>query len=84
VKIFIQISRDHGQDLMDHLPRDTRAYSLIENGVVTYDRRTAKSVIEILCEISEAEALLDAATLFCPEAVREIGRSIRPAPMRQS
>jgi hypothetical protein len=50
----------------------SREYAILKNGVVVCPPNGDGRVIQIPCELSDAESLLAVATKFCPEAVPAI------------
>ena len=78
MKIKIEMSPTNYDGLMYKVPADSLAYSLLKNGIVSYRSKdgTDGRIIDILCDPTEAEILLEAATELWPKAASEIKDSI--------
>jgi hypothetical protein len=83
MKIVVEISPEHYDDLLGKLSVDSAEYGILKNGIVTGGSAKANRIIEIACELSEAKALLHVAQELCPEAAFEIEKGVTLArPLR--
>jgi len=83
MKIVVEISPEHYDDLLGKLSVDSAEYCILKNGIVTGGSAKANRIIEIACELSEAKALLHVAQELCPEAAYEIEKGVTLArPLR--
>ena len=71
MKQVIAISIEHYESLLKRLTEDCPLYLRLKNAV-----KMANTVV-ILCDLEQAEMLLQVATDFCPDAVPGIQRAIR-------
>ena len=76
MKITVEMSPEHYDDLLSKVLSNSVAYSLLKNGVVTGGASKENRIIEIACELSEAKALLNLAQGLCPEAAFEIDKAV--------
>ena len=76
MKIVIEISPEHYDQLLGKLSPVTTEYSLLKNGIVTGGSAKENRIIEIACELSEAKALLGVAQDLYPEAAFEIDKGV--------
>lgn len=76
MKIVVEMSPAHYDELLHKLSIDSTAYCLLKNGVVTVGLAKENRIIEIACDLSEAKALLRVAQDLCPEAAFEIDKSV--------
>lgn len=65
------------------LSKVSLVYGLLKNGIVVHPSGAAEDrLIQIACEVAEAEMLLYCARQFCPEAVSQVEEAIRtPQPL---
>jgi hypothetical protein len=73
----IKISAESYGRLLSHVDKESRLYSILKGGLVFDDDQCQGKVVKILCDEPAAELLLESASTFCPEAVREIKQIIR-------
>jgi hypothetical protein len=73
MKPVIAISIEHYESLLKRAAKDSALYFRLKNAV-----KMANTVI-ILCDLEQAEMLLQVATDVCPDAVPQIQRAIRLA-----
>ena len=73
MKPVIAISLEHYESLLKRATNDSPLYFRLKNAV-----KMANTVI-ILCDLEQAEMLLQVATDVCPDAVPQIQRAIRLA-----
>ena len=71
MKPVIAISIEHYESLMKQATADSPLYLRLRNAV-----KMANTVV-ILCDLEQAEMLLQVATDLCPDAVPQIQRAIR-------
>ena len=71
MKPVIAISIQHYESLLKRATEDSPLYFRLKNAV-----KMANTVV-ILCDLEQAEMLLQVAKHFCPDAVREIQQAIR-------
>jgi hypothetical protein len=71
MKPVIAISIEHYESLLKRATEDSPLYLRLKNAV-----KMANTVV-ILCDLEQAEMLLQVATDFCPDAVPQIQRAIR-------
>jgi hypothetical protein len=83
MKIVVEISPEHYDDLLGKLSVGSTEYCILKNGIVTGGSAKANRIIEIACELSEAKSLLYVAQEVCPEAAFEIEKGVTLArPLR--
>ena len=83
MKIVVEIAPEHYDDLLGKLSVDCAEYCILKNGILTGGSAKANRIIEIVCEQSQAKALLRVAQALCPEAAFEIDKGITLArPLR--
>jgi hypothetical protein len=58
-------------------PLLSREYTIIKNSVITHTPPGDYTVVEILCQIADAELILDRATNFYPDAASYIRNALR-------
>lgn len=64
--------------LMNKVPQVSVEYAILKNGVVV-NNPGAGRIIDIACELSEAESLLHIAQKLCPEVAPQLEDEIRVA-----
>jgi hypothetical protein len=74
MKPLIELSIEHYEALLKRATEDSPLYSRLKNAA-----KTGAGTIEILCDLDEAEMLLQVARDFCPDAVPQIEKDIRLA-----
>jgi len=72
MKPLIELSIDHYESLLKRATQDSPLYFRLKNAV-----KTEANTIAVLCNIDEAEMLLQVAKHFCPDAVPQIEKAIR-------
>ena len=72
MKPLIELSIDHYESLLKRAPQDSPLYFRLKNAV-----KTEANTIAVLCDIDEADMLLQVAKHFCPDAVPQIEKAIR-------
>ena len=65
MKIIVEMSPEHYNELLGKFFPVSPEYSLLKNGIVTGGLAKENRIIEIACELSEAEALLRMAQDLC-------------------
>ena len=76
MKILVEMSPEHYDNLLGKVSRDSVEYSLLKNGLVTGGAAKENRIIEIACELSKAKTLLHVARRLCPEAAFEIDKAV--------
>jgi len=76
MKIIVEMSPEHYNELLCKFSPVSPEYSLLKNGIVTGGLAKENRIIEIACELSEAEALLRMAQDLCPEAALETDKGV--------
>jgi len=76
MKILVEMSPKHYDDLLGKVLSDSVEYSLLKNGIVTGGAAKENRILEIACELSEAKTLLHVARGLCPEAGFEIDKAV--------
>jgi hypothetical protein len=76
MKIVVEMSPEHYDELLGRLSPVSTEYSLLKNGIVTGGSARKNRIIEIACELSEAKALLRVAQDLCAEAAFEIDKGV--------
>ena len=76
MKIIVEMSPEHYDELLGKISPASTEYSLLKNGIVTGGSAKENRIIEIACELSEAKALLRMAQDLCPEAAFEIEKGV--------
>jgi hypothetical protein len=71
MKPLIELSTEQYEALLKRVTEDSPLYSRLKNAV-----KTKAGTIAVLCDVDEAEMLLQAAKHFCPDAVPEIEKEI--------
>jgi hypothetical protein len=74
MKPLIEFSIEHWEALLERATEDSPLYSRLKNAA-----KTGAGTIEVLCDLDEAEMLLQVAQHFCPDAVPQIEKDIRLA-----
>jgi hypothetical protein len=79
LKILIDISTAHYDNLLSQFTEESRIYAILKNGLVIHHFEGVKEfrTVEILCDKFHARMILAAAETYCPEAAAEIEESIR-------
>jgi hypothetical protein len=72
MKPLIELSIDHYESLLKRATQDSPLYFRLKNAV-----KTEANTIAVLCDIDEADMLLQVAKHFCPDAVPQIEKAIR-------
>jgi hypothetical protein len=84
MKIMIEMSPEHYDQLLSRVSRYSMTYVLLKNSVVSGGSAKTNRIIEIACEDSEAKSLLKVAQALCPEAAVEIYKGVTLArPLQQ-
>ena len=76
MKILVEMSPEHYDNVLRKVPSDSDEYSLLKNGIVTGGTAKENRIIEIACELSEAKTLLHVTRGLCPEAAFEIDKAV--------
>jgi hypothetical protein len=76
MKIVVEMSPEHYDELLGKLSLVSTEYSILKNGIVTGGSAKENRIIEIACELSEAKALLRVAQDLCPEAAFELDKGV--------
>ena len=74
VKALIELSLEHYESLLKRATEDSPLWVRLKNAV-----KTQANTIAVLCDLDEAEMLLQVAKHFCPDAVPQIEKAIRLA-----
>ena len=72
MKPLIELSIDHYESLLKRATENSPLYFRLKNAV-----KTETNTIAVLCDLDEAEMLLQVAKHFCPDAVPQIEKAIR-------
>ena len=72
MKPLIELSTEQYEALLKRATEDSPLYSRLKNAV-----KTKAGTIAVLCDVDEAEMLLQVAKHFCPDAVPEIEKEIK-------
>jgi hypothetical protein len=72
MKPLIELSIEHYEALLKHANQKSPLYFRLKNAV-----KPQPDTIAVLCDLDEAEMLLQVAKHFCPDAVPEIEKEIR-------
>jgi hypothetical protein len=72
MKPLIELSIDHYEALLKRASQESPLYFRLKNAV-----KTQPDTVVVLCNLGEAEMLLQVAKHFCPDAVPEIEKEIR-------
>jgi hypothetical protein len=77
--MLLDIPAECFERLIDGVDASSRTHTVLMNSVVVYDRQTSmpRRIIKILCDKSELDMVLEAAKIFCPEALAEIESSVK-------
>jgi hypothetical protein len=77
--MLLDIPAECFERLIDGVGASSRTHTVLMNSVVVYDRQTSmpRRIIKILCDKSELDMVLEAAKIFCPEALAEIESSVK-------
>jgi hypothetical protein len=80
MKILVNMPPENYDAFLNKL---SAAYALLKNGIVVHPSgATQDRLIQIVCDVGEAEMLLYCARQFCPEAVSQFEEAIkRPEPL---
>ena len=80
MKIVVNMSSANYDSLLNKL---TVVYALLKNGIVIYpSEATQDRLVQIACDVGEAEMLLYCAREFCPEAASQFEGAIKtPQPL---
>ena len=74
VKALIELSLEQYESLLKRATEDSPLWVRLKNAV-----KTQANTIAVLCDLDEAEMLLQVAKHFCPDAVPQIEKAIRLA-----
>jgi hypothetical protein len=74
VKPLIELSAEHYESLLKRATQNSPLYFRLKNAV-----KTEANTIAVLCDLDQAEMLLQVAKHFCPDAVPQIEKEIRLA-----
>jgi hypothetical protein len=77
--MLVDIPAEFFERLIDGVAVRSRTHTVLMNSVVMYDRQASmpRRIIKILCDESELDMILEAAKIFCPEALAEIQSSVK-------
>jgi hypothetical protein len=78
MKMLIEMLPENYDLLMNKVPQVSVEYAILKNGVVV-NNPGAGRIIDIACELSEAESLLHIAQKLCPEVAPQLEDEIRVA-----
>jgi hypothetical protein len=78
MKMLIEMLPENHDLLMNKVPQVSVEYAILKNGVVV-NNPGAGRIIDIACELSEAESLLHIAQKLCPEVAPQLEDEIRVA-----
>ena len=77
MKILVEMSPEHYDRLLDKLSEESAAYAILKNGVVIHPSGASDDrIIQIACEMTQAETLLHAARQLFPAAAPQLQESI--------
>ena len=74
MKPLIEFSTEHYESLLKRATQASPLYFRLKNAV-----KTEANTIAVLCDVDEADMLLQVAKHFCPDAVPQIEKAIRLA-----
>jgi hypothetical protein len=74
MKPLIELSIEHYESLLKRATEDSPLYFRLKNAV-----KIQANTIAVLCDLDQAEMLLQVAKHFCPDAVPQIENAIRLA-----
>ena len=72
MKPLIELSIEHYEALLKRASQESPLYFRLKNAV-----KPQPNIVAVLCNLDEAEMLLQVAKHFCPGAVPEIEKEIR-------
>jgi hypothetical protein len=72
--ITIGIWTDHYDHILSHADIGSRLYSLLKGGLIF--EKDGRRIVKILCEKDDVKLLIEAAKVFCPEALPEIEKNL--------
>ena len=75
MRILVDIPMDDYNNFLQRCDATRPEYEMLKNGVITHDRKK-RPAVEILCEVKDAELILDLATAIYPDAVPHVQESI--------
>jgi hypothetical protein len=77
VKAMIRISAEHYDALLANCDPSCLEYATLKNGTSIHYRKNGHElrIIEILCEVEQADAIFGLATKNCPDALPAIERA---------
>ena len=78
MKILIELLPENYDLLLNKVPKVSVEYAILKNGVES-TIPTLGRIIDIACEVSEAESLLRVAQKVCPEVAPQLEDEIRVA-----
>ena len=78
MKMIIEISLDHYDRFLEKCDASSREYEILKNALIVSHRKDGhyERIIEIACEVAEAQMLLDIARRLYPDAVSAIAKAI--------
>jgi hypothetical protein len=78
VKMIIEMSLDQYDRFLEKCDASSREYEILKNGVIVNHRKDGhyERIIEIACEVPEAQMLLAIARRLYPDAVSAIEKAI--------
>jgi hypothetical protein len=74
MKPLIELSTEQYETLLKRASEGSPLYSRLTNAV-----KPQPDIVAVLCDVDEAEMLLQVAKHFCPDAVPQIKKAIRMA-----
>jgi hypothetical protein len=74
MKPLVELPIEHYESLLKRASENSPLYFRLKNAI-----KTEAGTIAVLCDLDEAEMLLQVAKHFCPDAVPQIERAIRLA-----
>ena len=74
MKPLIEFSTEHYESLLKRATEDSPLWVRLKNAV-----KTQANTIAVLCDLDQAEMLLQVAKHFCPDALPQIEKAIRLA-----
>ena len=78
MKILIEMRPENYDLLLSKVPKVSAEYAILKKGVVV-NSPGAGQIIDIACEVSEAESLLRVAQKVCPEVAPQLEDEMRVA-----
>ena len=65
MKILLDIPLEDYNDFLEKCESTRPEYEMLRNGIITQDRRQ-RPAVEILCDVTDAEMILQLALEICP------------------